>query len=73
MGTNFLGMVKSDLARDFKTNMLMSVAVNAFMTLAMKTLEGGARTPVLAAMTSPAENGKYITHYQSEEDYNKWV
>jgi hypothetical protein len=64
-------MVKTDLARDYKKNLLMSAGVNAFMTLVMKTTEGGARSTVLAGMTTPEENGKYITHYQSDEDYKK--
>jgi hypothetical protein len=64
-------MVKTDLARDYKKNFLMSAGVDAFMTLVMKTTEGGARSTVLAAMTTPEENGKYITHYQSDEDYKK--
>jgi hypothetical protein len=71
MHTKPVGMVKTDLAREYKTNMLMSMAVNGFMTAIMKTTEGGARTLVLAATTSPEENGKYITHYQSEKDYKE--
>jgi hypothetical protein len=47
----------------------MSLAVNGFMTLAAKTTEGGARTLVLSALTTPEENGKYFTNYQSDEDY----
>jgi hypothetical protein len=62
-------MVKSDLGRAFKTTYLMSLAINGFMNLAMKTTEGGARTLVLSAMTTPEENGKHFTNYQSDEDY----
>jgi hypothetical protein len=64
-------MVKTDLARDYKKNFLMSAGVDAFMTLVMKTTEGGARSTVLAGLTTPEENGKYITDYQSDEDYKK--
>ena len=47
----------------------MSYAVNSLMAVISKPTEGGARTLVLAAMTTPEENGKYITHYQTDEDY----
>jgi hypothetical protein len=63
------GMVKSDLGRAYKTSYPLSLAVDLFSNLAMKTTEGGARTLVLATMTSPEENGKYYTNYQSDEDY----
>ncbi|KAF4634989.1 hypothetical protein G7Y89_g3116 [Cudoniella acicularis] len=63
------GMVKSELARQHKTNILTSLAIDAIMTFALKTPEGGARTLLYAAMTTPAENGKHITHYQTEEEY----
>lgn len=62
-------MVKSDLGRAYKTSFLLSLGVDAFSNLAMKTTEGGARTLVLATMTSPEENGKYYTNYQSDGDY----
>lgn len=64
-------MVKTDLARDYRKNALISVGVDVVMAVVMKTTEGGARTPILAAITTPEENGKYITHYQSDEDYKK--
>jgi len=67
----FIGMVKSELARDYRKNFLISAGIDAFMTLIMKTTEGGARSTVLAGMTTPEENGKYITHYQPDEDYKK--
>jgi hypothetical protein len=47
----------------------MTFAANVFMTILAKPAEGGARTPLLAALTTPAENGEYITHYQSNADY----
>ncbi len=62
-------MVKSDLGRAYKTSYLLSLGVDLFGTLAMKSTEGGARTLVLATMTAPEENGKYYTNYQSDEDY----
>ena len=62
-------MVKSDLGRSYKTNMLLSFGVDMFMYLVMKRTEDGARSLILTAMTSPEENGKYITHYQSDEEY----
>jgi len=63
------GMVKSDLARQYKTNILLSLGVDMIMNLAMKRTEGGARSLVLTVMTKPEENGKYITHYQSDKEY----
>lgn len=65
------GMVKSDLGREYKTNFLISACDDAFMNLTMKSTEGGARTLVLAALTTKAENGKHFTNYQSDEDYLK--
>jgi hypothetical protein len=64
-----LGMVKSELGRAYRTNYLLSLAVDLFSNLAMKSTEGGARTLVLATMTTPEENGKYYTNYQSDDDY----
>ena len=63
------GMVKSDLARDYKTNAIASFGVDMFMNVISKSTEGGARTSVLAALTTPEENGKHITFYQSDADY----
>jgi hypothetical protein len=63
------GMVKSDLGRAYKDSILMAYGVDLFSYLVMKRTEDGARSLVLAAMTTPEENGKYITHYQSDEDY----
>ena len=63
------GLVYTDLGRDYKTSMIMTAAVNTFMSVLSKSSEGGARTPVLAALTTSDENGKYITHYQADEDY----
>jgi hypothetical protein len=62
-------MVKSDLGRDYKTNALASFGVDMFMNIVSKSTDGGARTPVLAALTTPEENGKYITFYQSDVEY----
>lgn len=65
----YAGMVKSDLARQYKTNFLLSFGVDMIMNLVMKRTEGGARSLVLTVMTKPEENGKYITHYQSDGEY----
>jgi hypothetical protein len=64
-------MVKSDLGRAYKSSFLLSLAVDAFSNLAMKTTEGGARSLVLSATTTLEENGKYFTNYQSDEDYKR--
>jgi hypothetical protein len=72
-------MCKSNLAREYKTNMLMyetpkelkvqgltrkrSFAIDSFMNIASKTTEGGARTLVLAALTKKEENGYFYTDY----------
>ncbi len=61
-------MVKSELGRDYRTNPLMGLFIDGFSNLAMKSTEGGARTPVLAALTMKEENGKYISD-QSYEAY----
>ncbi|RDL39022.1 NAD(P)-binding protein [Venustampulla echinocandica] len=63
------GMVKSELARHLKTNIIKSTAIDLIMTVLMKTTEGGARSVLYATLTTPEEHGKYITHYQSDEDY----
>lgn len=63
------GMVKSDLAREFKTNVLMAALVETYMIVMSKTAEAGARSIVLAAMSK--ENGLYHTDYQSNEEYKK--
>lgn len=65
----FVGVVKSDLGRQYKAGMVMSFGVDVIMTLIAKSTEGGARSLALAAMTTPEENGKYITHYQSDDEY----
>lgn len=62
-------MVKSDLARDYRINSIASFGVDMFMNVVSKSTNGGARTPVLAALTTPEENGKYITFYQGDADY----
>jgi hypothetical protein len=66
-------MAKPDLGRAYKENYLLSLGVDIFSNLAMKTTEGGARTLVLATTTTPDENGKYYTNYQSDEYYKLYV
>ncbi|KAL2073339.1 hypothetical protein VTL71DRAFT_10663 [Oculimacula yallundae] len=63
------GMVKSSLGRDNKTNALMGVAVDTFMTIAAKSTEVGAVRLVVPALTTKEENGKYISNSQTHEDY----
>ena len=65
------GMVKSDLARKYKTNIVFSVGIDLIMNLLFKSTGGGAKTPVLAALAPRDENGNYYTNYQSYEDYKK--
>jgi len=64
------GVCKSDLGRGFaKQGLMYQVAISIFSNLIAKTPEAGARTYVLAAMTTPEENGKYIRHYSTPEEY----
>jgi hypothetical protein len=63
------GMVATDLGRVYMTGPVISFFITRLMAIVAKSSEGGARTPVLAALTASDENGKYITHYQSDEDY----
>ncbi len=65
------GMVKSELGREYRTGILMSAGIDTYMNIVSKSTEGGARTLVLAALTGKDENGKYITNYQSDEEYLK--
>jgi hypothetical protein len=51
------------------TGPVMTFIVKGGMQFVGKSSEGGARTLVLAALTTADENGKYITPYQSDEDY----
>ncbi|KAH8687838.1 hypothetical protein BGZ60DRAFT_17409 [Tricladium varicosporioides] len=67
------GMVKSNLGRDYRTNVFAAAGIDVLMTLALKTTEGGSRTYTHAALTTPVENGQHFTHYQSQEDYNKAI
>ncbi|KAH8796639.1 hypothetical protein BGZ57DRAFT_747457, partial [Hyaloscypha finlandica] len=66
-------MAKSDLGRAYKKNYLLSLGVDIFSNQAMKTTEGGARTLVLATMTTQDENGKYYTNYQSDENCKLYI
>ncbi|RFU26032.1 hypothetical protein B7463_g10300, partial [Scytalidium lignicola] len=65
------GMVKSDLGRAHRTSFLMSLVVDIFNNVMTKSTKGGARSIVLAALTTPAETGKYIRHYGTEEEYKQ--
>lgn len=64
------GAVATDLGRAYQTNFISTLSINLIMKVVFKTSEAGARTPVLVALTTPEENGKYITHYMSEKEYN---
>ncbi|KAB8290649.1 hypothetical protein EYC80_008290 [Monilinia laxa] len=66
-------MVKSNLGREYNTNMAMRMGISLWSNLACKTTEGGARTYVLAALTSPSEHGTHYTNYESEEKYKNSV
>jgi NAD(P)-dependent dehydrogenase (short-subunit alcohol dehydrogenase family) len=68
---SYVGMVKSNLARHHKTNAAIGVVADIFMTLCCKTAAGAARTVIHAALTKPEENGLYVTHTESDEDYKK--
>ncbi|KAH6722202.1 hypothetical protein BKA61DRAFT_729578 [Leptodontidium sp. MPI-SDFR-AT-0119] len=63
------GMVKTSLARDYRTNAFMSVAVDTFMAVMAKSTEVGAARLVVPALTTKEENGKYISDSQSHEEY----
>ena len=65
-------MVTTDLGRAYQTNFILTHSINLLMAVVAKSSEGGARTPVLAALTTADENGKYITHYQSDENYKRY-
>lgn len=60
------GLCKSDLGRQYTAkSYLMSIGVSIFFAALGKSAEAGARTFILAAITGPEENGKYIKHYGS--------
>lgn len=60
------GLCKSDLGRQYTENSyLASIVVSIFFAAMGKSAEAGARTFILAAMTGPEENGKYIKHHGS--------
>lgn len=63
------GLVATDLGRAYMTGPIITFFANRVIAIVAKSSEGGARTPVLAALTTSDENGKYITHYQSDKDY----
>ncbi|KIN05564.1 hypothetical protein OIDMADRAFT_112401 [Oidiodendron maius Zn] len=63
------GLVATDLGRAYMTGPIITFFANRVIAIVAKSSEGGARTPVLAALTTSVENGKYITHYQSDKDY----
>lgn len=63
--------VKTELGRDIMGNPITAVLGSAFLSIAMKSGEEGAKTLVQAALTKPRESGKYFTYYQSDEDYLK--
>ena len=55
------------------TGPIITFFANRVLAIVAKSSEGGARTPVLAALTNSDENGKYITHYQSDKDYKMYI
>ncbi|KAL3422437.1 short-chain dehydrogenase [Phlyctema vagabunda] len=67
------GLVKSDLARQYKTSYLLTAGVNLFQAVLSKSTEGGARTLVLSGLTPASDHGKFIKHYSTDEEYNRQV
>ena len=66
------GGCKSDLGRQHvEGSVIKTHILNFLMTIFAKSTEAGSRTFVLAALTIPEEQGKYIRHYGSEKDYIK--
>lgn len=61
------GMVKSDLGREAKTNAVKAAVIDGFMTVVMKSTEGGARMLVRSAVIKPEENGKHISDVPEDE------
>jgi hypothetical protein len=49
--------------------MVISYILDSVMAIISKPTEQGTRTLVLAALTTPEENGKFYTNYQTEEEY----
>ena len=62
-------MVKSDLGREAKTNAIKAAIIDGFMTVVMKSTEGGARMLVRSAATRPEEHGTHISDVPEE----KWT
>lgn len=62
-------MVKTSLARDYRTSALMGIAVDTFMAIAAKNADVGAVRLVVPALTTKEENGKYISDSSTHEEY----
>lgn len=64
------GGCKSDLPRQhIEGSVIKTYILDFLMTVFAKSTESGSRTFVLAALTTPEQQGKYIRHYGSEKDY----
>ncbi|KAI1817127.1 NAD(P)-binding protein [Poronia punctata] len=72
VNTTCPGMVRTGLARHYTgKSRVFDAFIAAYMGLAAKTPENGARTLIAAARTKEGEHGKFIRFYGSEEDYRK--
>lgn len=68
------GACRSDLGRQYHDKgWLYTVGMAVFFGALSKSTADGARTLVLSTLTTPEENGKYIKHYGSEEEYERYV
>ena len=60
-------MVKSDIGCEAKTNTVKAAVIDGFMTVVMKSTEGGARMLVRYTVTRAEENGKHISDVPEDE------
>jgi len=64
------GACKSDLGRQYyEKGLLYQLLLSIFTTFIAKSTEAGARTYIMATMTTPEEHGKFIRHYNTPEEY----
>jgi NAD(P)-dependent dehydrogenase (short-subunit alcohol dehydrogenase family) len=68
------GACMSDLGRQHvEGSAVKQYGLHLIMWLVMKSTEAGSRTLLLAALTTPEEQGKFIRHYGTEEEYKEQV
>ena len=53
------------------SNPITAILGSAFLNVAMKSADEGAKTLVYAALTSPEDHANFVTFYQSDEEYFK--